>query len=56
MHDHQHIVMRINAKRRNPAWLLKLAQWIGKLRTDRLRKRELKAQGFSDKAIRGLLG
>ena len=52
----QHLVARINRKRSNPQWLTRIAQRIGALRYHMRRKRELRRQNFSGKAIRGILG
>jgi hypothetical protein len=53
IHDHIALRNKLNRQRHNPAWLIRMAQWIGKLRTDHRRYCELRKQGFSDNAIKG---
>lgn len=52
---HSRLVRTLNRARQNPQWLLRIAQRIGAFRCHMRRKRELRKQNFSNRAVKGLL-
>lgn len=50
------LVRALNRQQQNPQWLTAVARLVGRMRYQMRRRRELRKQNFSKRAIRGLLG